>query len=260
MFIKKRFKDKVVIITGAAQGIGYAIAIKFAKEGAKLALLDINLDKLKESAKKIKQATNNLLNVLVIKTDVSDQRSVQNAFLNAIKEWGKVDVLVNNAGILYPSLIEDITEDEWDQVIDVNLKGVFLCSQEAFRNMKGKEGGVIINIASLAGKKISASGGVHYTASKAGVLGLTRHFANEVGPYNIRVNAICPGLIETDMVKHRTTDEIKMLADKLPLKRIGKADEVANLVTYLASDEASFITGAEINIGGGSELVPLRQR
>lgn len=247
-----RFVKKVAVVTGCAQGMGRAIATRFAQEGARVALLDIKREKIERLKEELEEISPH---VMAIETDISDEVSVKTAFASILSTFGRVDILVNNAGILYPTKIHDISLEEWDRVLDVNLKGVFLCSKEAYLYMKGHGGGVIVNNSSSAGKRTSTLGGLHYTTSKAGVLGLTRHFAREAGPFGIRVNAICPGIINTEMVQENTTlEHRKIIAERLPLQRIGEPSEVADLVAYLASDESSYITGAAINIGGG-ELV-----
>lgn len=249
---RMRFKNNVIVVTGAAQGMGKSIAKKFVEEGAMVALLDRNFKKLKEVWSNL-----GCNNILIKCIDVSIKKEVEDVFNEIVKKWGKIDVLVNNAGVIYPTKIELISEHEWNKVIDVNLTGVFWCSQKAYIIMKENRKGIIINNASSAGKRTSTLGGIHYTASKAALLGLTRHFAREAGIYNIRVNAICPGIIDTEMVRRSTTSEqIKEISNKLPLKRIGKPSEVADLVAYLASDDSSYITGAAINICGGELTLP----
>jgi len=169
--------------------------------------------------------------------------------------YGKIDFLVNNAGILYPTCIEELTPAEWQEVIDVNLTGVFHCSLAVFPIMKRQGDGRIVNISSSAGRSTSDLGGVHYTASKAGVLGLTRHFAKEGGP-EIRVNAVCPGLIETPMsARFGTPERLEEVRRRLPLKRLGKPEEVAALVAFLLSDNASYITGESVEIDGGELMI-----
>lgn len=245
-----RFKNKVVVVTGAGSGMGEAIALKFINEGASVALLDINLEALL-----IKQEQKE--NSIFLTTDIGTKKEVDYSFNKILEKWGRIDILVNNAGILYSTKIEDITEEEWDKVMNVNVKGYFLCSQKAYINMKKYKQGVIVNNASTAGIRTSTLGGIHYTTSKTALLGLTRHFAREGGQYNIRVNAICPGIINTEMVRNlRTSKELDVISNKLPLGRIGKTSEIANLVAFLASEESSYITGASINICGGELTLP----
>lgn len=249
----QRFKDKIAVITGAAQGMGKEIALKFIAEGAKVALLDNNYNNLEKSFDKQDKGGN----IFLLATNISIKKEVEESFNKILEKWEKVDILVNNAGIIYPTKIEDITENEWDKVMDVNVKGYFLCSQRAYKEMKKNKQGVIINNASTAGIRTSTLGGLHYTTSKAALLGFTRHFAREAGEYNIRVNAICPGIINTEMVReHITAQQIQTISNKLPLRRIGKTSEVADLVAFLSSEESSYITGALINICGGELTLP----
>jgi NAD(P)-dependent dehydrogenase (short-subunit alcohol dehydrogenase family) len=250
--IAQRFKGKIVLVTGAAQGMGKEIALMFINEGAKVALLDNNYDSLEKTFKKVEKNK-----IMLLGTDISIKQEVDESFDKIIDKWDKIDILINNAGVLYPTNIEDITENEWDKVMDVNVKGYFLCSQRAYKEMKQYKKGIIVNNASTAGIRTSTLGGLHYTTSKTALLGLTRHFAREAGKYNIRVNAICPGIINTEMVqKHRTAQQIDIISNKLPLGRIGRPTEVANLVAFLASEESSYITGSFINICGGELTLP----
>ena len=169
---------------------------------------------------------------------------------------GPVDILVNNAGVLRPTKIVDIDEDEWDLVVDVNLKGTFLCSQAVIPGMRSRRWGRIVNLSSTAGKNVSTMGGAHYTAAKAGVLGLTRHTASEVAQDGVTVNAVCPGLIDTAMTRTTiTTDQADAYAASFPIPRLGLPEEVANLVAFLATDQAAYITGASLDINGGDLMV-----
>ena len=181
---------------------------------------------------------------------------MENLINGALEAFGSVDILVNNAGVLYPTKVTDITESEWDTVIDVNLKGTFLCSQAVIEPMSASGWGRIINFSSTAGKNISTVGGAHYTAAKAGILGFTRHLAKEVASNGITVNAICPGLIDTEMVR-ATIDESRIRAYEqgFPISRLGQPEEVAELVAFLASDRAAYITGASLDINGGDLMI-----
>ena len=173
-----------------------------------------------------------------------------------ISAFGSLDILINNAGILYPTSVAEMPEDEWDRVIEVNLKGTFLCAQAVLPSMKLAGWGRIVNFSSTAGKNVSTVGGAHYTASKAGVLGFTRHLAREVAAYGITVNAVCPGLIDTKMVRKTIdTDRTKAYAKSFPITRLGKPNEVADLVAFLASYQAAYITGASLDINGGDLMI-----
>ena len=172
-----------------------------------------------------------------------------------IEHYGTISILVNNAGILYPTRIEQITKPEWDQVLDVNLNGTFLCSQAVLETMKKNGFGRIVNMSSSAGRSVSTLGGAHYTAAKAGVLGFTRALAKEVAPFGITVNAICPGLIDTEMVRAECTPEqISAYEVSFPISRLGQPYEIAQLVLFLTTD-AAYITGASIDINGGDLMI-----
>ena len=244
---KKRLSGKVAIVTGAAQGMGKSIAEALVKEGAKVVLCDINEDKILSTA--------NELNAYGMMVDVTNEENVQNMVQTVIGKYGTVDILVNNAGILRPTRIDSITKKEWDLVLDVNLNGTFLCTKAVLNTMKEKKFGRIINMSSSAGRSVSTLGGAHYTAAKAGVLGLTRAVAKEVAPYGITANSICPGLIDTVMVRSDcSVDQIKAYENSFPIPRLGTPEEVANLVLFLAT-EASYITGASIDINGGDLMI-----
>jgi len=173
-----------------------------------------------------------------------------------LSEFGGVDVLINNAGVLFPTAIESISEEEWDLTMDVNVKGLFLCTKAVLPVMKAANYGRIVNMSSSAGRSTSTLGGAHYTTSKAAVLGFTRHCAKEYAQYNITVNAVCPGLIDTEMVQQNVTaDRLQRYINSFPIHRLGTPEEVAALVLFLASDEAAYITGASIDINGGDLMI-----
>lgn len=237
---------RVALVTGASSGMGKATAIALVNQGAKVVAAARRLERLEELAKQYP-------NITPVKMDVTVRSDVDNAVATAVKTYGKLDILVNDAGYLDYAPFLELTEESWDKVIDTNLKGYFYAAQSAAREMAKNKYGRIINIASIA------SGGVgvgfpmitHYCASKGGVIGLTEGLANELGPLGITVNAIGPGGVETEMTAGQTDEQIKGMTSRLPIKRIGKPEEIAAAVVYFASDEAAYTTGATLYVDGG---------
>lgn len=246
-------KDRVALVTGAGQGMGRAVAETLARLGAKVVVNDINGDTAQKTVQAL-QAKG--VEALAAPANVTSSSEVKAMVEKAVDAYGAVHILVNNAGILYPTAVIDISEEEWDRVIDVNLKGTFLCSQAVLPSMQNAAWGRIINFSSTAGKNVSTVGGAHYTAAKAGILGFTRHLAKEVARYGITVNAVCPGLIDTEMVR-RTIDDARVhaYAASFPIQRLGQPQEVADLVGFLATDHAAYITGASLDINGGDLMI-----
>ena len=188
--------------------------------------------------------------------DVTSKNDVDRIIRTALDRFGGIHILVNNAGVLYPTRLIDIEEEEWDLVIDVSMKGTYLCTRAALPHMMKQSWGRIINFSSTAGKNVSTLGGPHYTAAKAGVLGLTRATAKEVAAYGITCNAVCPGLIDTEMVQANVSAErLQRYLESFPIPRIGKPEEVAELVAFLASDRSAYITGASLDINGGDLMI-----
>lgn len=241
-------RKKTVIITGGAKGIGKAITEVFAEE--KYNVL-INYNKSQQSALDIYESLKAKdLNIDKYKADVTDRRQVKAMMQYCLDRFGHIDILINNAGIAQDKLFTEITDDDWDNMIDTNLKSVFCCSQEALKTMISQKSGKIINISSIWGI-VGASCEVHYSVSKAGVIGLTKALAKELGPSNIQVNCVAPGVIETDMLCDCTDQTLDDLRESTPLMRLGRAKDIANSVMFLASDNSDFITGQVISPNGG---------
>jgi len=246
-------EGKVALITGAAQGMGRAVAEKMAGAGARLALNDRNPQTLGATAAALAGKAPGLE---AVAGDVSSSRDVSRLVQRVLERFGAIHILVNNAGVLRPTAVIEIEEEEWDWVVNVNLKGTYLCSRAVLPAMRREGWGRIVNFSSTAGKSVSTLGGAHYTAAKAGVLGFTRHLAKEEAPYGITVNAVCPGLIDTEMVRDTIDPErMQSYARSFPVSRLGKPGEVAELVAFLASDRAAYITGASLDINGGDLMI-----
>ena len=241
-------KDKVAIVTGGTRGIGRAIALKLADHGANIVINYRNSDKEAEELKAILEGKG--VKVLTVKCDISNFEDSKNLMDKCKEVFGKIDILVNNAGITNDTLIMRMKEEDFDNVIDVNLKGTFNCAKHASAIMLKQRFGKIINMTSVVGIAGNA-GQVNYAASKAGVIGLTKSLAKELGSRGITVNAVAPGFINTDMTAS-LSEKVKEEASKnIPLKRLGDPEDVANLVGFLASDAANYITGQVINVDGG---------
>ena len=239
--------NKTVLVTGGAKGIGAAICRALANEGYRIAL---NYNNSYERALALKQEISSITDIEIFKADVSDSAQVEKMFSEIENALGGVDILVNNAGVSQQALFTDITDDMWQKMIGINLTGAFNCCRRALPYMINKKNGKIINIASMWGE-IGASMEVHYSASKAGLIGLTKALAKEVGPSGITVNAISPGVIETDMMSQFSAEDKKILAEETPLGVIGDVQSVANAVSFIVSDRADFITGQVISVNGG---------
>jgi len=245
---------RTALVTGASRGMGLAIAKTLRTQGATVVVNDLAAG-LDDAVEQLRQQPGDG-DVHAVVADVVDRSQVHQMVDQIASMAGPVDILVNNAGVLRPTRVVDIPEDEWDFVVGVNLKGTFLCSQAVVPLMQASGWGRIVNLSSTAGKNISTVGGAHYTAAKAGVLGFTRHLAKEVAADGITVNAVCPGLIDTDMVRS-TIDQSKQdaYAQSFPISRLGRPEEVADLVAFLASDRAAYITGASVDINGGDLMI-----
>lgn len=239
---------KIALVTGASRGIGKAIALTLAGAGADIAGVDVNLDELKMAMDELAKTTGK--RALSLYADVGDYGSVETAVNDAVKSLGRVNILVNNAGITKDNLLLRMNNDEWDKVIRINLTGTFNCTKAVIRGMVKNRSGRIISIASIVAEMGNA-GQSNYAASKAGIIGFTKTIAREYANRGITANAIAPGFIETDMTRALSEDVRNGLITQIPMSRLGTPEDVANAVKFLASDDASYITGQVININGG---------
>ncbi len=244
-----RLKDKVALITGGGRGIGAAVARRFAQEGAKIAIGDVDMEGAEKVASEIKDAGGE---ALICKADVRKRDEVEAMVDYVLKEYGRLDILINNAGVTRDNLCARMSEEDWDFVVDVNLKGTFLCSKAAFRPMRKQRYGKIVNTASVAVR--GNIGQANYSASKAGIIGLTRTLALEFARAGICVNCIAPGFIETPMTEGLPEKVREEALKRIPLGRIGRPEEVANLHLFLASPESDYITGQVFFIDGGVSI------
>ncbi len=241
--------EKVALITGSARGIGKAIALELANHGANIVINDILIEnEINKTLEEIKQSTNKAIG---IRADITKLDEVESMVKEIINKFGKIDILVNNAGITRDSLLIRMKEEDWDAVININLKGTFNCSKTVAKYMmREKKGGKIVNISSVIGL-VGNIGQANYAASKAGIIGLTKSMAKELALRNINVNAIAPGFIETDMTKKLPEKVRQELQQQIPLKRLGIVEDVAKAVYFLVSDASNYITGQVINVDGG---------
>ena len=240
-------KDKVALITGAAQGIGKAIALKLADSGADAVIVDMNLEKAQETAKEIEGRGRR---AIALKANVANLQETEAMIDETVAKLGAIHILVNNAGITRDALILRMKEEDWDAVISVNLKGVFNCTKAAVKHMAKQRYGRIINIASIVGEMGNA-GQANYSASKAGVIALAKTVAREFASRNITCNAIAPGFIETAMTQALSEKVREELAKQIPMARLGTPEDVAEGVLFLVSDSSNYITGQVLNINGG---------
>ena len=240
--------NKVAIVTGAGRGIGKAIAIALAREGANIIAIDVDIQTAEKVAKEIKSLGRK---ALAIQVDVSDSKEVNRMVKLVLKKFKRVDILVNNAAIIKRGSIEDLTEEDWDRVMDVNLKGAFNCMKEVVGTMKKQRYGKIVNISSIAGKIGDLASAPCYGASKAGMTCLAKSLARELASYNINVNVVAPHAIETDMSKEWSEEKRKSIIADIPLGRMGEPEDIAEAVVFLVSDKAKFITGEVLDVNGG---------
>lgn len=242
-----RLMDKVAIITGSARGIGQATALKFAAEGAKVVVCDLDLKAVDEVVAQIVAAGGKATGFRV---NVTDKTSIAQMVQGVMDKYGRIDVLVNNAGIVDDALFRKMTDEQFERVIDINLKGTYNCARAVVDVMLAQNSGVILNASSVVGI-YGNFGQSNYAASKFGVIGLVKTWARELGRKGIRANAVCPGFVETTILKSIPEKVMQGMVDRVPLGRLAKPEEIANTYAFLASDEASYINGAVIEVSGG---------
>ncbi len=250
---RESFHGRVAIVTGGGRGIGKGIAKRLAEAGANVVIGDVDRVLAEQTAEELGKGSGR---AIAAQVDVTQEESIAAAMKMVLEEFGKIDILINNAGIMFRTRILDISLEEWGQTLLVNLTGPFLFTQAVIPSMKKNGYGRIVNISSSAGRSVSTLGGAHYTASKAGLLGFTRAVAKEVAASGITVNAVCPGLIDTQMARETTTKkELEMFLESFPIKRLGLPEEIGDLVLFLCSERSSYITGASIDINGGDLMI-----
>jgi len=244
-----RLKNRIALITGAGSGIGEATALRFTEEGASVVLADIRSERIKDLAQKIRKKGGKVLSQRV---DVQNRDEVEEVVQKTLKEFGRVDILINNAGLNIAAVAKKITEEQWSQLIDINLKGTFLCSRAVFTPMSKQRYGRIVNTASIWTEGHVGQAG--YSAAKAGVIGLTKTLALEYAKYQITVNCISPGTVETPMISNLSQEMRKEFLKGIPLGRFADPAEIARVHLFLSSDEASYITGSVICVDGGASV------
>jgi len=245
-----RLVDKVAIITGAGRGIGQATALKFSAEGAKVVVCDLSPEWIEDTVERIGRTGGEAMGYTADVRSLPALRAMVDA---VVARWGKVDCLVNNAGIVMDAQLKNMTDEQFDNVIDINLKGVYNCTRAVVDTMLKQQSGVILNASSIVGL-YGNFGQTNYAASKFGVIGMVKTWAKELGRRGIRANAVCPGFVETSIIKSVPERVIRALEERVPLGRLAKPEEIANTFAFLASDEASYINGAVIEVSGGLTL------
>ncbi|VBB46175.1 3-oxoacyl-(acyl-carrier-protein) reductase FabG [uncultured Desulfatiglans sp.] len=249
-----KLKDKVAVVTGSSRGVGKAVALGFAKEGAKVV---VNYTSNEKAANEVVEAIKAMgSDAIAVKADVASKDDAERLIASGVDAFGRIDALVNNAGFTRPAMMLKMTEEEWDQVVDIHLKGAFLCGQAAARRMKDQNSGKIINVTSVAGL-VGTVGQINYSAAKGGLLSMTKSMARELARYNICANVISLGIVATDMTeKIRTDDKLKEIyMNRILLKRFAEAEDIAPAFVFLASDDANYITGQLLCVDGGYGMI-----
>jgi 3-oxoacyl-[acyl-carrier protein] reductase len=245
-----RLRDKVALVTGSAQGIGLATAVRFAAEGARVVVADLRPQAVDAAVAGLRAAGGRAMGCVV---DVTDRPGIDAMVASVRAEWGRIDVLVNNAGITKDARLAKMTSAQFDAVVAVNLKGVFECTQAVADTMVAQGSGSIVNASSVVGL-YGNFGQTNYAATKAGVIGLTKTWARELGPKGVRVNAVCPGFVRTPILETIPEEVLQKMVAKVPLGRLGTPEEIAAVYAFLASDDASYLNGAVIEVSGGIQL------
>ncbi|NVM24416.1 MAG: 3-oxoacyl-ACP reductase FabG [Desulfobacterales bacterium] len=249
-----KLEGKVALITGSSRGVGRAVALSFAKEGAKVV---VNYTSNETAANEVAQAINQMgSQAIVVRADVSKREEADGLVQAAVKEFGRLDILVNNAGFTRPAMMLKMTEEQWDEVVDIHLKGAFLCSQAAGRQMKEQNSGKIINVTSVAGL-VGTVGQINYSAAKGGTISMTKSIARELARYNVCANVISIGILSMGMSEKITTDEKlkEIYMNRILLKRFGTPDDISPAFVFLASDESNYITGQILCVDGGYGMI-----
>ncbi len=245
-----RLKNKVSIITGSARGIGQATAFKFAREGGKVVVCDLTPELIEETVAAIRTAGGEAIGCIV---DVRDMQSIRRMVDEVLSTFGRIDVLVNNAGIVKDAQLKNMTDEQFDLVIDINLKGVYNCTRAVVDTMLQQQSGVILSSSSIVGL-YGNFGQTNYAATKGAVISMTKTWAKELGRKGIRANAVCPGFVGTTILNSMPERVLRAMEEKVPLGRLGKPEEIADAFAFLASDEASYINGIVLEVGGGVTL------
>jgi 3-oxoacyl-[acyl-carrier protein] reductase len=249
-----KLKDKIALVTGSSRGIGRAVALAYAKEGAKVV---VNYTSNEKAAKEVVEAIDKMdSQAIAVKADVAKKAEAERLVQAGIDQFGRIDILVNNAGFGRPAMMLKMEEDQWDQVIDIHLKGAFLCSQAAGRHMKEQKGGKIINVSSVAGL-VGTVGQINYSAAKGGVLSMTKSMARELARYNVCVNVISLGIVATDMSEKIRSDEklSEIYMNRILLKRFAEPEDISPAFVFFASDESNYITGQLLCVDGGYGMI-----